>query len=215
MLKDKFVFVSQFFQRQKEVGALIPSSDFLANKLAEIILPHSHPLEVMEVGPGTGSTTEAICRRMGKDDHLTLVEANASFCKVLEKRVARWRRGRPDFPRVTIFNGYLQDFRSDIRFDHILCGLPLNNFPMKLVTELFAQFKLLSKEEGCFSYFEYMGVRKWNAILMAGERRQRFHELNDYLTREIHPYVYMQEKIWLNLFPAVIWHLYFHQKRQA
>src|SRR5260370_41365615 len=80
-------FIRQCRRQFQSTGAILPSSRFLARALAsEIAKPHA-PTRILEVGPGTGSVTRQILRRMTPGDQLDAVEINAEFVACLQKRL--------------------------------------------------------------------------------------------------------------------------------
>src|SRR6185312_11129733 len=55
-------------------GAILPSSRFLARALVRPMRGPRPPWRILEVGPGTGSVTREIARRMLPGDRLDAVE---------------------------------------------------------------------------------------------------------------------------------------------
>ena len=115
---DHLRFFRALAARPKNVGAVMPSGPQLANAMAaEIKLDGP----VLELGPGTGSLTGAIAKRVG-EKHLTAVEYDPDFAAALKAR----------FPAMTVIRG--DAFDLDAALGHqrpyaaILSGLPLLNF---------------------------------------------------------------------------------------
>src|SRR5689334_10061294 len=80
-------------------GAILPSSRFLARALVRPLRGVRTPCRILEVGPGTGSVTREIARRMLPDDRLDAVEINEHFVSLLQQRLRedkafRLRRGQ-------------------------------------------------------------------------------------------------------------------------
>ena len=71
-------FISQFFKQKRMVGALAPSSKFLAAKMLNH-LPIEKASIIVELGPGTGVFTNKIIKRMAPNAHLIVIELNDIF----------------------------------------------------------------------------------------------------------------------------------------
>ena len=71
-------FIKQFFKDKKMVGAVSPSTRFLAEKMLENIDFNTSKL-IIELGPGTGVFTDEIIKRMASDAVLLTFELNDNF----------------------------------------------------------------------------------------------------------------------------------------
>jgi phosphatidylethanolamine/phosphatidyl-N-methylethanolamine N-methyltransferase len=92
--QDEAKFIKNWVDSPLKLGAVAPSSPFLARVMAERIDPAAQG-PVIEIGPGTGPVTEALIARGVPEDRLVLVEFNPEFCTLLRRR----------FPRATIVEG--------------------------------------------------------------------------------------------------------------
>jgi phosphatidylethanolamine/phosphatidyl-N-methylethanolamine N-methyltransferase len=110
----------------KTVGAIVPTSVFMARRMASVANPASS-LPVLELGPGTGVVTKALLRRGIAPEKLVTVEYSTTFCKHLKR----------DFPDIRLIHGdafQLDRTLSDlgpIHFDCVISGLPLLNFSVE------------------------------------------------------------------------------------
>ena len=165
------------------------------------------PARILEVGPGTGAVTRHIVDSMREGDSLDLVEINASFADVLRNRFRNDPRFRTVAGRSAVHTSPIQEFSTGEPFDFIVSGLPLNNFSIDLVEEIFdAYFRLLAPD-GVLSYFEYMAVRPIRKVVGKRSERDRIRELDallgDYLNRHrIH-----RDWVVCNFPPAWVQHL--------
>ena len=92
-------------------------------------------------------------------------------------------------------------------YDFIISGLPLNNFPVSLVEEIFnAYFKLL-KPGGVLSYFEYMYVRPMRRLVSKREERNRLEALEEILSRHLTTHCIRRDWVFVNMPPAWVQHL--------
>src|SRR5438105_14388325 len=77
-------FLRESRRHFRDTGALLPSSRFLARALAAPLAGQRPPCRILQVGPGTGSVTRAILRRLQPGDQLDCVELNDHFVERLE-----------------------------------------------------------------------------------------------------------------------------------
>jgi len=158
----------------------MPSSPWLAKKLA---LPmsdrprHAPPIEILEAGPGTGALTTEIVRHLHPGDHLTLCEINSCFVRHLENRLLQDPALAPWAHQITIHHGPVEELGADSHFDHIISGLPFNNFTPDLVRQIFDAFLRATKPSGTISFFEYVGIRRLKAPFLSDEERNRLDEV--------------------------------------
>jgi phosphatidylethanolamine/phosphatidyl-N-methylethanolamine N-methyltransferase len=122
---DEIRFIKGMISTPKTVGAIMPTSARMANRMASIIDTGSG-LPVLELGPGTGVITKAILDKGVKPENLVSVEYSSDFVRHL--------RGK--YPGVNFINGdafslaeTLQNYRGQ-QFDCVISGIPLLNFPM-------------------------------------------------------------------------------------
>jgi len=132
---DNIRFLRGVMSTPKTVGAIMPTSARMANRMASIIDTGSG-LPVLELGPGTGVITKAILDMGVKPENVVSVEYSSDFVRHL--------RGK--YPGVNFINGdafslaeTLRDYRGQ-KFDCVISGIPLLNFPMhqrvKLIEDL-------------------------------------------------------------------------------
>ncbi|MGV3551343.1 phospholipid N-methyltransferase PmtA [Rhizobium sp.] len=132
---DEIRFIKGMMSTPKTVGAIMPTSARMANRMASIIDTGSD-LPVLELGPGTGVITKAILDKGVKPEKIVSVEYSSEFVRHL--------RGK--YPGVNFINGdafslaeTLQSYKGQ-QFDCVISGIPLLNFPMhqrvKLIEDL-------------------------------------------------------------------------------
>src|SRR5262245_61413215 len=83
---EVLVFMANFVKNPARVGWLLPSSRFVVNDvLKQIDWPRARV--IVEYGPGTGTFTTRMLKRMRADAKLIAVEINPEFCRFLSKSV--------------------------------------------------------------------------------------------------------------------------------
>lgn len=145
-------FRKQFWKDKKMVGAMAPSSRFLANKMLENI-DFSKDKVIVELGPGTGVFTDVIIERMAPDAHLIVFELNDTFFAALSKRIKD--------PRVHIIHDsaekiedYLHQFNLN-KADAVISSLPLAVFSDELRQSVLGASYRSLKAWGKYVQFQY------------------------------------------------------------
>ncbi len=79
-------FLRGFLDRPKEVGSIIPSSRFMEKRIVNTAELSEVKLAI-ELGPGTGGTTQALLNAMAPDAKLLAIEINPDFVELLQKTI--------------------------------------------------------------------------------------------------------------------------------
>ncbi|HYO26342.1 MAG TPA: methyltransferase domain-containing protein [Lacipirellulaceae bacterium] len=203
------LFWQEFRRTFQSTGAVLPSGKRLCRKLARFAADTGVPRRLLEVGPGTGVVTDQIITRMGPGDTLDLVELNDRFVGVLQDRLARDEAWRAVRDRVRVHHMPVEQLATDSRYDAIVSGLPLNNFPADLVRTILAHLESLAAPGGTLSFFEYIGVRRVKALVVNAEERARLAGVEEAL-RGVRERVQIgRDYVLANVPPAWVHHLRF------
>lgn len=200
-------FFEQFRTTFETTGAIAPSSRFLASNMSEPMKRHQGPKKVLEIGPGTGAVTREIVKQIRPEDQLDLVELNEKFVEILHRRFDAERAFQEIKHLTSIHNCPLQEYGAAEEYDYIVSGLPLNNFPTELVSEIFESYFRLLKPGGVLSYFEYMYVRPVRKVVSRGPENERIRQIDDIMRNYTSQYRIRTNWIWFNLPPAWVQHL--------
>jgi phosphatidylethanolamine/phosphatidyl-N-methylethanolamine N-methyltransferase len=130
---DNLLFFRSWMQHPLRAGAFKPSSPDLARAMAERVDP-AIPGPVVELGPGTGVITRALVKRGVDPARLVLVEADPTFCKLLQQRWPMARVVQGDaFSAPLLMRGFNRPAAA------VVAGLPLLVRPpshrLRLVTD--------------------------------------------------------------------------------
>ncbi len=105
-----------------------------------------------------------------------------------------WLRGRlaesPVFQRasdrITLLHAAVEELSEEEPFELIISGLPLNNFAVDSVEQIFAKLRRLLSRGGTLSFFEYVAVRRAKSLVSPSADRTRlcaisrvFHDVLD------------------------------------
>ena len=188
MLKARTIF-REFLKSPNKVGAISPSSRYLANAMLDQL--HWDTLTtVVEYGPGTGAISKHLLKRVGDHQKLFAVELNASFVPVLNQKL----------PTLKVFNESVSDIRRICDregvdwVDGIISGLPWTVFPEPLQEELLNATLSVLAEGGQFVTFAY-----FHGLPLQNARRFRKRLKETFST------VTISQVVWRNFPPAIFY----------
>jgi len=171
-------FLTEAIRNFRDTGSVWPSSPILARTMTSTIAGVAGKRRVLEVGPGTGPFTKSILKKLRAGDHFDLVEINQNFCRKLEKGLLVPYRARHPQVTVKLHCAPIEEAELGGSYDVIVCGLPFNNFPPKLMRQIFRRMFELLKENGELVYFEYAGVRVMKGPVMDRAGRARLKRID-------------------------------------
>ena len=151
-MSKKKSFLRQFWQEKKMVGAMAPSSRFLAQKMLKDIDFESARV-IVELGPGTGVFTDKIVELMHPDAILLVFELNDHFMEQLRHRYTD--------PRVRLIHDSaekIQEYLNKEGLKHadvVVSSLPLANFPKELRDSILSAADNALIENGHYVQFQY------------------------------------------------------------
>jgi phosphatidylethanolamine/phosphatidyl-N-methylethanolamine N-methyltransferase len=183
-------FFLEFVRDPMTVGAVAPSGPALA-RVATAAVPSTGSPVVVELGPGTGSFTEVIQRRLaGRGRHIA-VEVNAGFARklaALHPEVDVVHADAADLATVLAHQGLCQA-------DVVVSGLPWAAFSEKQQRDVLSSVVANLSPNGVFTTFAYVHTR-WapSARRLLRSMRWRFDE------------VVITRTVWANLPPALVYY---------
>jgi phosphatidylethanolamine/phosphatidyl-N-methylethanolamine N-methyltransferase len=207
LLEECGDFFREFRRHFRATGAVLPSSRFLAAALTAPLRQPRPASRILEVGPGTGSVTRAIARRMGPGDRLDAVEINGHFVALLRERLETDKPFQYCRDQIEVIHAALEDLVGDSVYDYIVSGLPLNNFPAGRVREIFGAYARLLKPGGTLSYYEYALVRQLQWPLVDRRERRRLFRVGRVMRGYIREFQVRREQIFINVPPATVRHM--------
>ena len=123
---SKLVFARNFFKNPRMLGSVIPSSRYLIGNLLRHV-DWDRTRVFVEIGPGVGTITREILKRMRPDAVLLTLEINDDFVRHLKQNVTD--------PRLRVFHrsgGDIKDVLRELRLgsaDYVLAGIPFSIMP--------------------------------------------------------------------------------------
>jgi phosphatidylethanolamine/phosphatidyl-N-methylethanolamine N-methyltransferase len=200
-------FIRQSRRHFRDTGAVLPSSRFLAHALVSELRKRRGPSRILEVGPGTGSVTVQILRHLKPSDTLDLVELNQHFIEMLKRRFqTEWKFWRCR-DQVHLVHSGIEQLKGEGVYDYIISGLPLNNFPVAQVRDIYRSYGRLLKPGGTLTYFEYVWIRHLKTPFADRRERRRLYRVGRVVTDFIRAYQIRKQPVLMNVPPAVVRHL--------
>ncbi len=151
-LSEALLFAGNFLRHPNMLGSIIPSSRFLVNQVLESI-EWGRSRVIVEYGPGVGTFTGEILRRMRSDAHLVAIETNRDFVRFLQKTL-------PD-PRLHV----VQDSAAEVRTvltrlglpapRYIISGIPLGSMPDPVRTDIAVKSCAALEPGGAFLVYQF------------------------------------------------------------
>ena len=126
-MSDKRSFIRNFWKERKMVGAMAPSSKYLAKKMLKRI-DFSTAKVIVELGPGTGVFTRKILQNLSPDGILLVFELNDSFMQML---------------------------RKEFKDPRVISSLPLANFPSELKHRILTESHRVMHPNSLYVQFQY------------------------------------------------------------
>ncbi|MBS1106454.1 MAG: Phospholipid N-methyltransferase [Deltaproteobacteria bacterium] len=153
------LFFRSFLERPKEVGSIIPSSRFLERRVTRCARLDKARV-VVELGPGTGGTTQALLRAMRPDAKLLSIEINPRLAERVSHRITD--------PRLIVHCGSATDLADALAAyglsapDAVISGIPFSTMPRPVARGILRAIRDNLAPTGCFVPYQ---VRDKVAVL--------------------------------------------------
>ncbi|HFK1711565.1 MULTISPECIES: class I SAM-dependent methyltransferase [Bacillus] len=151
-------FLSQCITNPRNVGAVLPSSKFLAEKMMENI-NFENAKYIIEYGPGTGVFTEKLLKKRNSNTTLMLVENNREFYLMLKEKFKKEKNLFIVWGSAENIDKYLKNFSIPYA-DYIVSGLPFASLPQNVSDEILLTTTKILKKDGVFITFQYTKFKK-------------------------------------------------------
>lgn len=128
----KLAFFQGFLRRPQTVGSVIPSSRFLERRILKLAGIEKNDT-VVELGPGTGGTTQALLNELGPDGKLLSIEVEQEFVEMLREIVDS--RFIPHHGSAEDISGILASHGLGAP-DVVISGIPFSTMPPDVATRI-------------------------------------------------------------------------------
>lgn len=151
-------FILQYILNPRTVGAVLPSSTRLANKMVENINFNDTKF-IVEYGPGTGVFTDKLIEKRNKDTVILIVECNNKFYDLLRDKYKNEKN-------LYIINDSAENIDKHLKrygipyIDYVISGLPFASLPQSVASTILNITNKILKDEGKFITFQYTLLKK-------------------------------------------------------
>jgi len=177
------LFARNFFRYTAMLGSIIPSSPFLVNDVLSQV-NWERAKVMVEYGPGVGTITQEILKRMRPDGVLAAIELNPEFVSFLREKIVD--------QRLRVVHGSASDAKrvladlNLVRADYIISGIPYSLIPDPTRQEILQQAREMLSPDGTLLVYQFTDAVLPYLRSSFGSVQQGFQ--------------------WLNILPARIFH---------
>lgn len=174
-LAETLLFASNFLRHPNMLGSIIPSSRFLVDQVLAPI-DWGRTRVVVEYGPGVGTFTGEILRRMRTDSQLVAIETNRDFVRHL-------RRTLPD-PRLHVVLDSAAEVQTVLHRlglpapRYIISGIPLGSMPDPVRADIAQKSRAALEPGGVFLVYQFTARALPVLQRTFGEVRRSFERRN-------------------------------------
>lgn len=199
------IFFQHFLRNPKNVGAIVPLSQSVADQLVSPLCERSDkkPWKILEVGAGTGSITQAIVANMKKQDSLDVVEIDEDCCKLLEEKFHNNKK-------VFVNCLSILDWNPSYQYDFIVSTLPMNSFSPEFVMTVLSYYQKITNKNAICTYVEYIGVEQLSLFFAKKEKRETILSRRKLLKNFHKEHLLKKIKVYTNFLPCYVYHLKLH-----
>lgn len=175
VLSRILLFARNFLKYPAMQGSLIPSSHFLVNGMLRQV-DWEKARVLVEFGPGVGTMTQEILRRMHQDATLVSIELNAEFVTYLQNEIKD--------SRLRVVHGSAAEVLRvlrDLNFsqaDYIISSLPYTSMGNTTRKEIMQESRRVLSTEGSLLFFQYTAAILPSLRSSFSSVRQEFELLN-------------------------------------
>ena len=149
----RLAFFRGFLRQPGAVGSVVPSSIFLARRVADALCG-AHC--VVELGPGTGPVTQVLLRTLAAPGRLLAIELDAGFAALLSEQAAA-------DPRLIVHCGSATDLTRALarhglqHVDGVVSGIPFSTIGDDTGRDVLRQVWAALRPGGRFIAYQFRG----------------------------------------------------------
>lgn len=154
----RLFFILQYILNPRTVGAILPSSTKLSNKMVESINFNKAKC-IVEYGAGTGVFTDKLIKKRNKSTIIIVMELNNKFYNLLKDKF----KGEKN---LFIVNDSAENIEKYLKIhnilfvDYIVSGLPFASLPKNVSCSILDITNKILKKDGKFITFQYTLLKK-------------------------------------------------------
>jgi phospholipid N-methyltransferase len=149
------LFAMNFIKHPSMVGGVMPSSPFLVDEVLRQI-EWDKANVIVEYGPGLGSFTTSVLKRMRPDAKLIALEINPDFIRYLKATI--------DDPRFCLVQESATEVKEVLtrhgcpHADYIISGIPFSALPHKVRDTIVRRTHAVLRPQGSFLVYQVSGA---------------------------------------------------------
>jgi phospholipid N-methyltransferase len=144
-------FFLEFLREPKQIGSVVPSSTFLKRRLVRVAGVEK-ARTVVELGPGTGGTTQALLKAMPANGRLLAIE--------IDHRLVELVRSTVRDPRLIVHRGSAEQIADALTQyalpapDVVISGIPFSTMPRQLGKKILREIRSVLAPGGRFVAYQ-------------------------------------------------------------
>jgi len=196
------------FRNRKAISTLVPSSPWLVNEVSKHV-SEKEPMDILEVGAGTGIVTQEIIRRKHLKATFDVIERDTILCQILNKKFINQSENQ-----MRIYESSVEEWQPEItkegmskKYDVIISTVPFTQLPINTVKAILEKYDQLLKPNGCISYITFLGSETLGKWLLNKKERTIFKQKLQILIRWRKRFALTKKMVLVNFPPALVYHL--------
>ena len=149
---DALLFARNFFRHPRMLGSIVPSSRFLIKQLLQPV-DWTQARVIVEYGPGVGSITAEVLRRMRPDASLIAIETNPEFVSFLQSSTKDERLHVVEGSAESV-DEILRRYGHE-RADYIISGIPFSTIPAPVRERILRKTCEVLEPDGSFLVYQF------------------------------------------------------------
>jgi len=169
------LFARNFLKHPRMLGSVIPSSRFLINGLLRQ-MDWNRARVIVEFGPGVGTITTEVLKRLPRDGKLVVFETNGDFVDYLRRSLAD--------PRVHIVHGSAEDIGRELDSlgldgaDYVISGIPFSTMPPEVRVRILRATQAALRPGGRFLVYQFSPAVSTHLNEIFSDVKKGFEPLN-------------------------------------
>jgi phospholipid N-methyltransferase len=173
--ESALVFARNFFKNPRMLGSVIPSSRFLVNQLLRNV-DWENARVIVEIGPGVGTISKEILRRMRPDATLLVFEINDDFVAHLRQNFGDTRM------RILHRSGAeIGEALAELRLgkaDYVIAGIPFSIMTEEARTTVLRNCRDALTDRGVMLVYQFSGKVRADLQKLFGRVHRLFEPRN-------------------------------------
>lgn len=146
-------FLIEYLKHPCKIGAVAPSSKYLAKKMVAPI-SFSKAGCIVEYGPGTGVFTEEIMKHKRENTIFLIIEQNEAFYLELYKKYHNQKNVYLCHGNADQVANFMKQYQIS-KVDYVVSGLPFASLPSRVSRQILKTTNVILRENGKFITFQY------------------------------------------------------------